>query len=257
MTTFDVTPPPPAPPDPPPPPRPFGAARAIGMFFVNLLGQFLGAIFAAIPLLIFNVARGKPPGSGLGGGGTAWVLGVAMIITAATVLLGARMLAKPLLDHPTADGIGTMKASRRDLLSWGLAGAVTAVVFSVLTHFIPPDPSHGGVLSQLAREGGIGRLVLALVALFIAPPLEEFLFRGLMYRGFANSWGPRVAAVLVTLSFVALHVFETSDYWPAVVAIFTIALVTLAARLRTGSLAAAMASHFAYNGVLVLTAYLQ
>ena len=59
----------------------------------------------------------------------------------------------------------------------------------------------------------------------------------------------RTAGVVVTLLFVLSHIFEVVGYWPALAAMVTISVVTLLARLRSGSLLPAAAAHLGYNAV--------
>jgi uncharacterized protein len=93
------------------------------------------------------------------------------------------------------------------------------------------------------------------IALLYAPVIEELLFRGLLFKGFSASWGVKTAGVVVTVLFVVLHLFETINYWPATVAVTTMAIGTLLARIRTGSLIPSVAMHFAYNAAVVTGAY--
>ena len=89
----------------------------------------------------------------------------------------------------------------------------------------------------------------------MAPPVEEFLFRGLLLKGFTVSWGATAAGVVVSIVFVMLHIPETMHYWPALVAVSALAVATLAIRLVTGSVFTSMALHAAYNGVMVLICF--
>ena len=73
-----------------------------------------------------------------------------------------------------------------------------------------------GPLTQLAQSGGWPRLAWAIVAIVLAPTVEEFLFRGVLLAGFARAWGIRVAASLVTILFVGMHFPYAARYWPAV-----------------------------------------
>ena len=94
-----------------------------------------------------------------------------------------------------------------------------------------------------------------MLAVLIAPPIEELLFRGLMLRGLMASWGVTAAGVVVTTLFFVLHLFEAVRYWPAMVAILTLSVATLGVRLRTGSVVAATAVHAAYNAALAVAVY--
>ncbi|HEX8154374.1 MAG TPA: type II CAAX endopeptidase family protein [Thermoanaerobaculia bacterium] len=243
-------------------PKPFTAARAFAMFVLLFAGQMLAAIVAVIVAFAVGVARGADLGDanavrGLMTGLELPIFAASAIGSAIALVLGARLLAWDLVRKPAADGIGTLTAPKRAVILWSLLGFATAVIYIVVaTKLLPPDPSTPlGPLARTAAQGGIARVFWAILGILFAPPVEEFLFRGLMFRGFTNSWGPRVAGVLVTVLFVAMHLVETWRYWPATVAILSLALVALAARIRTGSLIAPIAVHVAYNAGIVISAY--
>jgi membrane protease YdiL (CAAX protease family) len=112
-----------------------------------------------------------------------------------------------------------------------------------------------GPLAAAAVRGGVTRLAWAFLALVFAPIVEEFFFRGLLFAGFAHSWGNRVGALIVTVLFIVMHLFETFRYWPATVTVSLLAVGTLAARRFSGSLAPAITFHAGYNLVVVVMAY--
>ncbi len=107
-----------------------------------------------------------------------------------------------------------------------------------------------------AGAGGWQRLGWAVLALFVAPPVEEFLFRGVLWSGLVRSMGSGKAGVVVTLLFVASHVTEARGYWPAWIAISVLAVAALAVRVRSGSLLPPVVLHTSYNAVLVAAVYL-
>jgi membrane protease YdiL (CAAX protease family) len=111
------------------------------------------------------------------------------------------------------------------------------------------------LLAQAATAGGAARVLWAVLALAVAPPTEELLFRGVLYGGLARSWGARAAAVATTVLFVALHATEIGRFWPGWAVISALGALALRARLKTGSLVPAIALHAAYNMGLVLVAY--
>ena len=114
---------------------------------------------------------------------------------------------------------------------------------------------HMGPLATSAVTGGWPRHLWAILALFLAPPTEEFVFRGVLLEGLSNSIGVKAAAVIVTVAFVFVHVTETLAYWPAWAALSLVAGAALFFRLKTGSLAPAIGVHFAYNLGLVVVSY--
>ncbi len=104
----------------------------------------------------------------------------------------------------------------------------------------------------MAHRGGVALAAVAFVALLLAPPLEEVMYRGLLFDGFKESWGFVPAALVVTVLFVLVHIFEISHYWPAAAAIVCLAAATLIVRLRMRSIMAAIVLHVAYNAGMVL-----
>ncbi len=87
-----------------------------------------------------------------------------------------------------------------------------------------------------------------LLAVFVAPPVEEYLFRGLVYRGMRRSWGPVAATIFSASLFAVVH--------PPVSAlpVFGLGLATAVVFERRGSLAAPILAHMVYNALLVALA---
>ena len=113
-----------------------------------------------------------------------------------------------------------------------------------------------GPLAEMASQGGVMRLLFAMLAVICAPLVEEFLFRGVMLAGFTRSWGLPVAVVLCSTIFVALHITELLRFWPATFGLAGIAALTMLLRIGTRSLGPAVAAHMGYNGLLVMYVYL-
>jgi len=125
---------------------------------------------------------------------------------------------------------------------------------AIFIHSVGFGPG-GGLLARAAGRGGLPRISWTLLALFIAPPSEELLFRGLLLKGLAASWGPWCASFVVTVLFVTLHLSETIHYWPSTIFILLLSIAALVARLQSGSLVTSMALHAGYNGVIVAAVY--
>jgi membrane protease YdiL (CAAX protease family) len=91
--------------------------------------------------------------------------------------------------------------------------------------------------------------------LVVAPPIEEFMFRGVLFAGLSRSWSVASAGTLVTLVFLASHLTEVWGYPPAVVSVAAVGTAALFARIHTKSLAPAVALHAAYNLMLTVSVY--
>ena len=149
--------------------------------------------------------------------------------------------------------IGLTRASPRKLLEGAVCGVALAVLYIGFAVFIwPPDQSVTyGPLGQMARTPGMQQQIWMFFALFGSPPIEEFVFRGVLLASILVSWGPAWAVILTTTVFVGMHYPEFSGYWPAAVAITALSLAATSLRVRSGSLGPAVAAHLGYNLVMV------
>lgn len=93
---------------------------------------------------------------------------------------------------------------------------------------------------HLANALSMHGVVTVLAGGLIAPPIEELVFRGLLYRAWERQWGWVPAAIASSLVFAFMH--------PAVyISQFAAGLIFVCIFRRTGSLWAAIATHAIYN----------
>lgn len=100
------------------------------------------------------------------------------------------------------------------------------------------------------------QIVWVLMFVLLFPVVEECLFRGFLFTGLLQSWGPVLAGTMTTVIFVAVHMPKVLEYWPALFAVTLIGTLTILIRIRTGSLAPGIALHSTYNGTLVAVGFL-
>lgn len=135
------------------------------------------------------------------------------------------------------------------------AGCVLAVLYLAIVVVSPPtEGQQVGPLAAAAGAGGWSLVLWAILALLLAPPIEEFIFRGVLLCGLSNALGVRTAAVIVTILFMMVHATEALGYWPAWVGIGGLASTVALIRIKTDSLGPAIAAHAGYNLVLVVVA---
>jgi len=153
--------------------------------------------------------------------------------------------------------IGWCRASSREIWLSIAGGVLVAALFLlVVTQIHPPAAGQKwGPLATAAASGGWQRGFWVLIVL-LAAPIEEFVFRGVLWTGLRRSFGGVIAAGVVTVLFVAAHATEALGYWPAWLAIIVMSVGTLVQRARTGSLIPPLALHAAYNASLAVTVYL-
>ena len=175
------------------------------------------------------------------------------MISGLPVLLLTRWLAADAISDGSAVGVGWRKSSLSSVIGGLLLGVFLAFSCLVLysTVFKRITPGDDGMVSQFANAGNLALLMFAVLALCLAPLIEEFLFRGVMMAGFTRSFGLPTAVFLCSFLFVLVHVPELIKYWPGTIGIGGLALITAWLRLQSKSLFPAMACHFGYNGLLV------
>lgn len=95
----------------------------------------------------------------------------------------------------------------------------------------------------LGSTGPLDWVILFLLVALLGPALEEFLFRGLLYRSLRNLWPPAPAILISAFFFSAIH--------PSVATLLPVALLGMVLAYlyeKTGSLVPGMVAHGLYNG---------
>jgi membrane protease YdiL (CAAX protease family) len=92
-------------------------------------------------------------------------------------------------------------------------------------------------------------------AILVAPPLEELVFRGFLFRIFEHRVGLRCAVLATAMLFAGLHVPEYWGAWNHALLILVVGLVFSFARGLTGSLAPSVILHAAYNTCMIAGLY--
>ena len=143
----------------------------------------------------------------------------------------------------------------------GLAIVVAATAsLLVLPRLLPFAPESDPTVAAYVRQP-VGAVALAVVAVAVAPLMEEFLFRGWVQRRLERVFGRRMApgatprtgapwpAIVVTALLFALVHLQRFGFAPR--ALF--ALAAGYAAWATGSIWASVGLHAMYNGGLLLT----
>lgn len=142
-------------------------------------------------------------------------------------------------------------------LGFGI-GPLIAISYLLLSPLMstPPDENAIGPFAKMATTPGLQQVIALFIALVLAPPVEELLFRGVMFGGICQSFGPIWAAILTTFLFAASHIIEAIHFWPAFVFISLMALAALWLRISTKTIGPSIALHFSYNLVMISTIFL-
>jgi membrane protease YdiL (CAAX protease family) len=235
-----------------------GAKRAI----YSLIGFFVPQVVAGVAVAVGSAIhsaggcgsslspRALPATSLMG------ALVVGMMLGGLIVFRDARRCLPGSIKSGAMLSLGWVGARTRDLWLAAAVGVLLIVLYVGAMAAFPPQPDQKfGAMAELLKSGGTALHLWALGAVLVAPPMEEFLFRGLLFTGFQRSWGFWVASALVTLIFFSLHLSEATHYTPALAILFLFSIATLVARLATKSLLPSIVLHGSYNLGLVVVMY--
>ncbi len=128
------------------------------------------------------------------------------------------------------------------------------ILASVVSHFVPEQDND---LLKILRSSRTAVYVVAFLATFTAPLVEEVVYRGILYSALQRSFGVPVGVLLVTLLFALVHV---PQYYPSYSTIFLICLLSLIltlVRVRTANLLPCIVLHTIFNGAQSLVLVLQ
>jgi membrane protease YdiL (CAAX protease family) len=96
-------------------------------------------------------------------------------------------------------------------------------------------------------------LLFMAMAVFVAPVVEETLFRGYLYPLFARSFGTSFGIVLTGVLFGLMHGYQLGWTW-LVTVLVVVGIVFTFIRARTGSVFASYLMHLGYNSLIAIIA---
>ena len=96
-----------------------------------------------------------------------------------------------------------------------------------------------------------GSMILLLYGFGVVQPIfEEFLFRGLLFKGLKEKFGGRLTVLITSILFVIAHI--QYDFVILILVLFPNALILGFARLKTGNLTIPIILHCINNIVVLL-----
>lgn len=130
-------------------------------------------------------------------------------------------------------------------------------IAAFVNYFLPEQEND---LMRVLQSSRSATLIVAFLATFTAPLVEEVVYRGILYSAFQRSIGVWGAVAVVTTLFASVHFLQ---YWGSPGTILLICLLSLIltlVRVKTDSLLPCVILHTIFNGLqslfLVLEPYL-
>ena len=144
--------------------------------------------------------------------------------------------------------------------AWVAAGVGLAQLGRVTVVLLANGLTHGKAASQsqnlVVKSHSVAvYVVLVVVVVFIAPVVEELVFRGLMLRTFMHRLGFWPAALLSSAIFALFHTYQVDTLAGATTlagVVFTLGLTNCLLARWSGRLAAGIVVHALFNGLAVL-----
>ena len=222
-----------------PQPRPWGIIMTvvwIVLAVIVMLIATLGAIFAIFP-------DGAMDGPGFEKDARAFgILSLVAAASAVAVLLVAAKLA----GWRVSDYLALVRPDRGDAIKATVALVVFVMVFDAITYLIGKDVVTPFQIDLYKSAAASNSLLIMWAALVIAAPVgEEIVFRGFLYRGWAQT--PRAVLPAIVVISVFWAVIHTQYDWFGVFQIFLIGLLLGWIRWRSGSTLLTIGLHALIN----------
>lgn len=152
--------------------------------------------------------------------------------------------------------IGLIRPRWKDLLYAVLGFGAYIIAYIALVNIVQAiapgfDLDQSQDLGFSASTAGRD-LILVFVSLVILPPItEEILMRGFLYSGLRTKLSMVTAGLITSLLFAAAHLPEGTGglFWIGAIDTFTLSLVLVYLREKTGSLWPAILLHAIKNGI--------
>jgi uncharacterized protein len=133
-------------------------------------------------------------------------------------------------------------------------GGLLAVAVQLGAHFLPAPPELP--IDKMLRTASDAWL-MSFFGVFVAPLVEEVLFRGLLFPALTRRAGVLFSLVATSALFGAMHSQQLAGAWIQVACIVLVGAVLTVVRWRYRSLACSTLVHVGYNGALFVALFIQ
>jgi membrane protease YdiL (CAAX protease family) len=141
------------------------------------------------------------------------------------------------------------------VLGWTAAGAGLAFLSGILLRpielIVDLDEPAQDLSRVIERSGTAGRVLLGLCVVFVAPPVEELLFRGALLRSLQRRWSAAVAIFVSAAIFAGIHLLDPGARF-VLPALLLLGLVSGYQAVKRGDLARSVLLHLGFNLVAAI-----
>lgn len=146
--------------------------------------------------------------------------------------------------------------SFKDMVGWqwggfkfwhGVAILVSVIALAMLLANLLGTPENE--MTRLLKSSRMAVYMVAILATFSAPIVEEVVYRGVLYSAFQKTFNPAFAVVFVTLIFTIVHVAQYRPDYGAIISLCFLSLLITLVRAKTENLLPCIAIHLVFNGL--------
>jgi membrane protease YdiL (CAAX protease family) len=235
----------------------WGVAGALLIWLASILAQAIIPLFFVIPFALHRGLNPSAPDFG------KMTLDLAVTDRTAILLQVLSILPTHLLTLALLWAFVTRFGKRPFLasLGWGWFGSLrwwqsvglgVALFIAATTLAKLLGAEKPTQLEQLINSSIGTRYAIAALAVFTAPFVEEFIYRGVLYSALQRAIGVNAAVFLVLGLFTMIHV---PQYWPNIGVISAVALLSVVltiVRAYSGRLLPCVVIHMSFNAVQAL-----
>lgn len=144
----------------------------------------------------------------------------------------------------------------REMLGWNSGGMkwwhhiVILVFFGVVAAVVSSYfPEQENDLTRMLRSSQAVVFVVAFLATFTAPLVEELVYRGILFSAFQRTMGVFAAFIAVTSLFAIIHVPQYYPSWSTIGLLFLLSFILTGIRIYTKNLWPCIVLHTLFNGI--------
>lgn len=240
---------------------PWNSLVAIAVWIASVLAIIIVPSLFLLPYVVSQNAS-LPAGESLGEflqhDPTAIILQIVAIIPAHVLTLALSWMIVTKLN----------RFSFKETLGWGFGGMswihyvlIFAFFFAAATVVGYYFPEQENELTRMLRSSRAVVFLVAFMATFTAPIVEEVVYRGILFSAFQRTLGTGLAIGAVTVLFALVHVPQYYPSYSTIALLVLLSLILTLIRARTGNLLPCIVLHTIFNGfqsvLLILEPYLK
>ena len=134
------------------------------------------------------------------------------------------------------------------------SGCGLAIFVAIASRQVAKDVDHLPI--QELFKSRTGAMLLMAMAVFVAPLVEETVFRGYLYPLFAKSLGVLPGILITGALFGLMHGAQLGWTWGLVALLTLVGVIFTFARARTGTVVASFLLHLGYNSMIAVTSFI-